>query len=177
MITLKLTDTGVAPLLAALAAAMGKPQPALKAIGEEMLEFTKERFAESKDPYGTPWAENSDTTLRKLLHSNKKNFTPVKGHVSARGKKVLANKKPLIGETKSLSTEFASTVDARSVTVRSTMIYAAMQQFGGKKDDFPHLWGDIPARPFFPDEQRGLPPDLANAIRDVLADTLAGLGR
>jgi phage gpG-like protein len=28
------------------------------------------------------------------------------------------------------------------------MVYAAMQQFGGTKAEFPHLWGDIPERPF-----------------------------
>lgn len=26
--------------------------------------------------------------------------------------------------------------------------YAAMMHFGGTKPEFPHLWGDIPARPF-----------------------------
>lgn len=30
------------------------------------------------------------------------------------------------------------------------MKYAAIQQFGGTKAQFPHLWGDIPARPFLP---------------------------
>lgn len=173
MIRIDLTDTGVAPMLAAVAAAMGNPRPLFKGLGEVMLEFTQERFAQSKDPYGTPWAPNTDTTLRTLLHSNAKNFTPAKGQLSARGQQVLAGKKPLIGESKSLSTQFFADADAHGVTVRSTMIYAAMQQFGGKKADFPHLWGDLPARPFFPDPQRGLPPALAEAIRDVLADTLA----
>ena len=36
------------------------------------------------------------------------------------------------------------------MTVNSSMDYAAMQQFGGKKSMFPQLWGDIPARPFLP---------------------------
>jgi len=40
------------------------------------------------------------------------------------------------------------------------------------KAQFPHLWGDIPARPFFPDEARGLPDDLNNSISDVLYLTL-----
>jgi phage gpG-like protein len=35
-----------------------------------------------------------------------------------------------------------------TLAVGSNMEYAAMQQFGGTKAEFPHLWGDIPARPF-----------------------------
>ena len=34
------------------------------------------------------------------------------------------------------------------VEIGSPKEYAAMQQFGGQKSKFPHLWGDIPARPF-----------------------------
>ncbi|WP_248594777.1 hypothetical protein [Candidatus Accumulibacter contiguus] len=52
------------------------------------------------------------------------------------------------------------------------MNYAAMQQFGGTKARFPHLWGDIPARPFFPDAQRGLPAPLIEQIILVLQDYL-----
>jgi len=39
-------------------------------------------------------------------------------------------------------------VTGNVLEVGSTMEYAAMQQFGGRKSEFPHLWGDIPARPF-----------------------------
>lgn len=164
---------GVHATLAAIVARFQNPREALKPIGDILVDFTKDRFAVSRDPYGTPWAPNSDTTLRKLLHSNKKNFTPVKGKVSARGQRVLANKKPLIGFGERLSTQiFSSVKGSTSVEVRSSTEYAAMHQFGGKKEDFPHLWGDIPARPFFPSSELGLPPDLAQSIKEVLAESL-----
>ncbi|MEF8746708.1 MAG: phage virion morphogenesis protein [Candidatus Accumulibacter propinquus] len=174
MIQINLTDTGVHAELARLVNAFDNPQPALKSIGELVVEFTKTRFEVSQDPYGKPWAPNTDTTLRRMLHGNAKNFTKVKGRLSARGQLALSSKKPLIGESKSLSTQFAWRLVGDGVEIRSTMIYAAMQQFGGKKADFPNLWGDIPARPFFPDAARGLPTGLAHRIHQVLADYIAG---
>lgn len=174
MIQINLTDTGVHAELARLVNAFDNPQPALKSIGELVVEFTKTRFEVSQDPYGKPWAPNTDTTLRRMLHGNAKNFTKVKGRLSARGQLALSSKKPLIGESKSLSTQFAWRLVGDGVEIRSTMIYAAMQQFGGKKADFPNLWGDIPARPFFPDAARGLPTGLAHRIQQVLADYIAG---
>lgn len=147
------------------------PRGALLAIGEQGVEFTKSRFEESKDPYDNPWAPNSDTTLRNMLHGNGKNFTK-KGGLSARGNKVLAGKKPLIGDSKSLSTQLSYHVSGNSVTITSPMVYAAMQNFGGTKAEFQNLWGDIPARPFFPDEKRGLPDALNRVIGDVLRAAL-----
>jgi hypothetical protein len=106
MIQINLTDTGVHAELARLVNAFDNPQPALKSIGELVVEFTKTRFEVSQDPYGKPWAPNTDTTLRRMLHGNAKNFTKVKGRLSARGQLALSSKKPLIGESKSLSTQF-----------------------------------------------------------------------
>lgn len=144
----------------------------LKAIGEVVTDFTKQRFELSQDPYGTPWAPNSDTTLRNLLHDRSGTFTK-KGKVSAKGGRLLAGKKPLIGESKTLSTEIHYTVIGNdSVTIAALAIQAAMQHFGGTKAEFPHLWGDIPERPIFPDEARGLPDELEQGATDVLRTAL-----
>ncbi len=99
--------------------------PALKEIGEDMVESTLERFENSEAPDGRPWAINSVLTL-----SRKK------------------GNKPLIGETESLSTLIHSQVSKNQLAIGSSLKYAAMQQFGGQKAEFPWLWGDIPARPF-----------------------------
>lgn len=173
MIRITVIDTGIGEPIARLLRGLQNPRPALKAIGELVMESTKERFALSQDPYGKPWAANADSTLAAYLHRDGKSFTK-KGQVSARGKRLLAAKKPLIGQSKSLSTQFAYRVAGNGVEIRSTMVYAAMQQFGGQKSRFPHLWGDIPARPFFPDAQRGLPPALAQRIESVLAEAILG---
>jgi len=172
MIKIETTDPGVVDAFNRLIAAEEDPSGALMVIGEVLLDFTKKRFELSEDPYGGAWEQNADTLLRNLLHGNRKNFTR-KGNVSSRGEKVLAGKKPLIGETKDLSTQFAYTVIGNDlVTLTSLMPYAAMQNFGGTKQEFPHLWGDIPARQFFPDEARGLPDELNEKIADVLRTTL-----
>lgn len=172
MIKIEITDAGVIDAFNRLIALGENPQGALMAIGEVATDFTKRRFAESADPYGTPWERNSDTTLRAALHRSGKNFTKA-GRLSKRGAGVLAGKKPLLGESRSLSTQFHYTVIGdNSVTVSSLMAYAAMQNFGGSKGEFPHLWGDIPARPFFPDESKGLPDGLSQDISDVLRAAL-----
>lgn len=172
MIKIEITDTGVVEAFNRLVAFGEDPRGALMGIGEKMLDFTKRRFVESTDPYGNPWAQNSDTVLRATLHRSGRNFTKA-GKLSKRGQAVLAGKKPLIGESKSLSTQFSYPVlGADTVVVASPMVYAAMQNFGGSKAKFPHLWGDIPARPFFPDESRGLPDELSREITDVLRAAL-----
>lgn len=173
MLQVSVTDTGVHDAIARLIRRFDNPQPALRAIGELLVEFTKERFARSQDPYGKPWAPNAETTLRRALDRHPKNRTK-DGSLSARGQRVLAGKKPLIGESKSLSTQIHYRVVPGAVEVRSSMVYAALQQFGGSKAKFPHLWGDIPARPFFPDAGRGLPLELSERVRQVLSDALAG---
>lgn len=99
--------------------------PLFKDIGEHLVNTTTRRFEDGKAPDGAPWQTNSAITLA--------------------GKK---DNRPLIGETRLLSTEIHYAASNSMVMIGSNKEYAAMQQFGGKKSQFPHLWGDIPARPF-----------------------------
>jgi phage virion morphogenesis protein len=102
------------------------PSPVLKAIGEDLIESTKERFVNKVGPDGKSWDDNAASTI-----DNK------------------GRNDPLVGETGSLNSEiFYNLVGNDELEIGSTMIYAAMQQFGGSKSEFPHLWSDIPARPF-----------------------------
>lgn len=176
MFTVTVTDASAIDAFNRLIAFGQSPQPALKSIGEKMLELTKARFVSGTDPYGVPWAPNSYITLRHALHQSGKNFTK-KGELSKRGRDYLSGKKPLIGASKSLSTQLHSTVLGDDlVAVSSPMIYAAPQQFGAKQGQFgrdrhniPIPWGDIPARPFFPELARGgLPDDYQQAVIGVL---------
>lgn len=171
MIRIEVAGNNASEELRRLVSAFSKPSAALKAIGETMMAFTKDRFRVSQDPYGTPWAPNKASTLANFLRLHPKNFNK-SGGVSDRGAEVLSRKRPLIGETRSLSTQFAVTVLTSSVEVRSTRKYAAMQNFGGPKKKFTHLWGDIPARAFFPDERKGLPVVLANKTSRILRDSI-----
>jgi phage virion morphogenesis protein len=167
MITIQVDDKQVLDMLAELSRRMANLQPAMKEIGEDIVASTKRRFASSTSPDGTPWASNSQVTVERYLGvfagSHKKD-----GTLSKRGAARSAAKKPLIGETKTLGLTINYQLSGTSaVHIGSPKVYAAMHQFGGTKTQFPHLWGDIPARPFL-----GLSaPDKAN-ILDILGTYL-----
>lgn len=143
--------------------------PVLRVLGEDMVERTKQRFATGTAPDGTPWAPNSDAVLRNLLHSRSSSFKK-DGKLSKSGEKSLANKRPLIGESRDLSRQIGYRADSDSLTVFASPVYAAMQQFGGKKSQFPNLWGDIPARPFLPVRpgDQSLYPDEHQSVLDAI---------
>lgn len=129
-----------AQVLAALRRLRSKTEdlgPALEDIGDRLVHSTQDRFATSTAPDGTPWAANSAVTISRYLglSSGKKR--------EARA----AGKKPLVNGG-FLRDQIHFNVTGNVLEVGATMGYAAMQQFGGKKSEFPHLWGDIPARPF-----------------------------
>lgn len=67
--------------------------------------------------------------------------------------------------------------DFGGVGVSRTIPYAAMQQFGGKKSQFPKLWGDIPARSYIPIDKNGnLQPEAEDAVLGVVTHYLRSLG-
>ena len=84
------------------------------------------------------------------------------------------SKKPLIGHSGDLCRQFHVSTTPTSVTIGNSMVYAAIQQFGGTKVQFPRLWGNIPARPFLPVKQSGelYPADQAK-ILEMLRSYLA----
>ena len=148
MITIKVKDKQVQDRLSEIVSRAKNMRPAFLEIGEDLVETTKQRFASAQAPDGTPWAANSPVTVARFLGQTAGNFKK-DGSLSRKGQQRSSGKKPLTGETRTL----ASTINyqlkgATGVSIGSPQKYAAMQQFGGKKSDFPHLWGNIPARPF-----------------------------
>ena len=122
--------------------------PAFAEIGEDLVDSTKRRFATVTSPDGKAWAANSPVTAARYLGNYSGSFKK-DGSLSKAGTARSASEKPLTGETKSLQrTINYQLIGATGVTVGSRVVYAAMQQFGGTKSQFPHLWGDISARPF-----------------------------
>ncbi len=117
------------------------PAPFLRAAGEYGVDSTRERFRISRAPDGSPWAPNSLVTIQRY------------GSRFSSGR----SKKPLIGETRALSTTiFYRFVGSNAVEIGSPMEYAAVHQFGAAKGSFgatsrgaPIPWGNIPARPFW----------------------------
>lgn len=118
-------DKEVTRMLQRLIDAGINPRPALLGIGEELVDSTKKRFETTSDPDGTPWERNAESTIKR-----KGRDQPLTGD-GALGKEI-----------------YFDVVEGDTLEVGSVMKYAAMQQFGGTKEEFPHLWDDIPARPF-----------------------------
>jgi phage virion morphogenesis protein len=119
----------VQSLLRAMLERTGNLSPILKAIGETLIESTKERFATSTAPDGSRWKPNSPATIAAWLARH-----------SAKGGWTAEEKKPLIGETRMLSTTITYQVpNPFTVMIGSPMVYAATHQKGR---------GRIPARPF-----------------------------
>lgn len=127
----------------------GNLSTALDNIGQTLVTSTKLRFGTSTAPDGTPWAPNKPSTISRYVASFSGTITEDRLTLTKKGEKLWDTKKPLIGESKALSTDIYSELfGGNELHVGSPMEYAAMQQFGGKKESYPNLWGDIPARPF-----------------------------
>lgn len=176
MITIEVQDKAVQDALQALSKRVSNLRPILQAIGEDIMERTKQRFGASAGPDGQRWQGNAQSTLRAMIAGarNKKGGVLKNGQLSKKTQAGLAGKKLLV-DTGSLARQFDVSANANSVTVGNTMKYAAMHQFGGKKSRFPNLWGDIPARPFLPVKSDGsIYPQEQRLILAALNAYLAG---
>lgn len=188
MIGIEVDDAEVQRVLRRTLNAVERPQPLLKAIGEILMDSTKQRFRTSTGPDGTRWQENSPTTILEYLRrrsgihdkeTGKRTGTKDgyyvkkgdnKGRLTKRSAGILAAKKPLIGDGRALSLRIDYDVVGDDLLVGTPEKYGAMQQFGGKKSQFKNLWGDIPARPFL-----GVSAHDRGSILDTLQDFFEGL--
>jgi phage gpG-like protein len=155
------------------------PEPAMRAIGEAFTAMTRRSFETSTDPWGRRWQPNSQATIGAMLTRPGGNWRKKDGKLSAKGAGRVMSKKPLIGETGVLSGSsiFYEAGDT-ALDFGSSAIQAAIQQLGGAKAEFPHLWGDIPARPFIPVDRYGSPAPAAEAaVVDVVQEFLLGAWR
>ncbi len=171
MIKIELDDKAFHLAIAQLKRAGGQLRPLLQDIGEHLVETTKRRFDTSRAPDGSAWAPNRPITYARYLDRFKGSHGK-DGRLSKRGAERAAAKKPLIGESRALSTTIHYTVSGERVDVGSSMVYAAVQQFGAKARSFTggkSPWGDIPARPFL-----GLSAEDGRTILDMARDYLAG---
>jgi phage virion morphogenesis protein len=137
-------DDQVQRALRQLRDTVGNLDDALTDIGEALSESTKQRFGTLIGPDGERWPDNSPVTIER------------KGR-----------NQPLTGEGTLGEQIHAQLLGNDTLAVGSNMEYAAMQQFGGTKAEFPHLWGDIPARPFL-----GVSEDDRGEILDIISDHL-----
>lgn len=132
---------------------------AMKEIGEGLVLTTRQRFVTSTAPDGTRWAPNAESTYLRLLG---KSSLRKDGRINARGTAAVTGKQPLVASGMLADTIAWQLIDG-GVEISSNRVYAAMQHFGGTKAQFPHLWGDIPARPFL-----GLSAEDERTVLDIL---------
>lgn len=125
MITIEFRDGEILAGIDRLQDQLGDMTTFMSDLGELLVASTKARFAAGTDPDGTAWTPNSAATLARKTDS-----------------------RPLFGTSGSLNSQIFSAAGADYVQIGSDRVYAAMMQFGGTKEQWPHLWGDIPARPY-----------------------------
>lgn len=130
---------------------VGNMYPLMTAMGENLVNTTKERFETSTAPDGSRWASNSQSTYLALLG---KSHTNKSGRLNKRGISRVQSKRPLILNDV-LHDDIHAQVTANTLIVGTSQKYATTQHFGAKKGEFgtskrgnPLPWGDIPARPF-----------------------------
>ena len=158
-VTIRVTidDSEVVAALDRLAAAGRDLTPAMRDVGEHLLNSARERFRSETAPDGAPWAPLTAATRRRK-ERNKHRILTLEGHLSGN----LAYR-------------------ADSVEVGSPSIYAGTHQFGAPAGSFgetatgrPIPWGDIPARPFLVDADGDLAPgDVGGHATAVAADLAA----
>lgn len=127
--------------------AVGDLAPLMRGVAAELVSQTEENFENEGRP---DWADLSDTTTGRREKNG--NWPGQILQVSAAG---------LAASVTSLATD-------SSALVGSNKPYAAMMHFGGDKSEFPHLWGDIPSRPFLPMDAKGvIQPQAEEAILEL----------
>lgn len=178
MIKIEVDDQQVLQGLNRLAESAADPRPALLQIGELLVDSTRQRFINSTAPDGSRWAENSDITILQYLGKYKGSFRKKDGGITKKGAARLGAKRPLIGESGSLSRQIFHRIEGSgTLLIGSTMEYAAAQHFGMKRGyagatrrGSPIPWGNIPARPFLgiSDQDRGM---ILDEISDYLSQS------
>jgi phage gpG-like protein len=143
-LTIQISTAGVHAQLQQLSNALTDLQPAMRSIGQSLKTNIRLGFTDTKSPDGINWAALSPTTISKRRQGSD---VP-------------------LSDTGVLKNSFTVNTESDYVEVGTNAPQAAMMNFGGTKAQFPHLWGDIPARQFMPTS------DLPDAWLDDVLDIL-----
>jgi phage virion morphogenesis protein len=148
MLTIEVHDMAIIEALNRAAAQFNNLAPLYQSIGQILLASTRDRFEQGTTPDGKKWQAKSPETLQKYA----------KDRAGA-----AALSRVLFGPSGALNSSISVEPEADQVTIGSNMIYARMMQYGGTKAQFPHLWGNIPARPFIGLSQE----DITNIVAET----------
>jgi phage virion morphogenesis protein len=164
-ITINVASEPVISVLNRLTERLGDLKVPFTDVGEYLLQSTDQHFREERAPDGTPWAPNSPVTIERYFA--KRSGRPVY-HTKA-GKSVPGGKK-ILRDSGLLQDLMRYQATPTSLTVGTDRPYAAMQQFGGTRAQYPWLWGDIPARPFL-----GMSPEDENEVLTILSGYISSV--
>lgn len=178
-VIVEVTDREARAALDRLMGTLQRPAPWLRKIGGALQSQIRDTFQAGVDPWGRRWVPNTRATIEAYLRRKsrgKKGYFRKDGRVAKKGIDALVAKRPLFGLGLTLSgPSIVYQVAGDGVAVGSSAVYAAMQNWGGKKAEFPNLWGDIPARPFIPVSASGeLAPGARRTVLDIVEEALGG---
>lgn len=149
MITLELDHQEIQKALSKVEWAVGELAPLMRGIAAEFASITEENL-EDEGQSGNAWQTLSDVTT--AIREAAGTWPGQMLQITAGG----------------LAASITTQADSSSALVGSNKVYAAMMHFGGEKQEFPNLWGDIPARPYLPmDEDGKLQPEAEESILDL----------
>lgn len=147
MLTVELENQRIQNVLREIERAVGNLTPLMRGVAVELAQQTEQNFENEGRP---EWAELSDTTTERRAK---------RGHWPGQILQVSA-----AGLAASITTHATDS----SALIGSNKPYAAMMQLGGDQADFPHLWGDIPGRPYLPMDATGaLQPEAEQALLEL----------
>ena len=149
MITIEINSDAISRVLARAFETLTDMTPVMSRVADALRDQTEDRFAEQKSPSGTAWSSRSPATV-KSYERRKLTFGGI------------------LHQSGQMSGNLVALSGADFAEVGSPEPYAAMMHFGGSKAAFPHLWGNIPARPFF-----GLSEQNEADILDIISESLA----
>lgn len=153
MIKIDIDDRAVRQALADLQRRVGDMTPAMHAIGQALVEGSRERILAGRDWTGAAFAPNAPATLARKKGS-----------------------KPLIDSKSFVTSRLHYDAGRDAVAVGSSAVQSAVLQFGARRGQFGQgrrggkiPWGDIPARRYLPVTQEGR---LDDAARSLILDAI-----
>lgn len=168
-IQITIDSTQIEALLSHIKGKADHLEPVMAAIGHDITERVKLCFRELKTPDGQAWKPLSPVTkfkrAERVAGGKDKVYRKDGKGTRAKFTRAYLSATPL-NDNGNLRKSIAYRASVNQVEIGTNVPYAAMMNFGGKKSQFGHLWGDIPARQFMPSGQ--LPADWeAQLIRTV----------
>lgn len=139
----------------------------LYAVGEALIDSTKERFKQEVGPDGVKWKPNSPVTIAAAFKA-RGGSKAKKAETREKHYQAFAGKKKILRQVGSLFDSIVYQVEGDDLVIGSNMSYAMIHQFGGQAGRGLNV--TIPARPYL-----GLSQSDVAAIQEIIQDELSNL--